>query len=102
MLMEKLNVLVSELVSILKSCHSNDELLGHVLSTVSTLVDNHLAAMEESHRTELKVTLHDKLKTVSPSEHKVQQLSFVRHISLLHELNLFLKPKFTFPLCAVM
>jgi len=89
MLMEKLTVLVSELVSILKSCHSNDELLGHVLSTVSTLVDNHLAAMEESHRTELKVTLHDKLKAVSPSEHKVQQLSFVRHISLYMNLTSF-------------
>ena len=72
-LMEKLTVLVSELVSILKGCHSNDELLGHVLLTVSTLVDNHLAAMEESHRTELKIILHDKLKTLSPSEHKVPE-----------------------------
>ena len=90
--MQKLTVLVGELVSILKSCHSNDKMLGHVLLTVSTLVDNHLAAMEEGHRTELKVTLHDKLKTLSPSEHKVQQLSFVRHISLHVNFTFFSNP----------
>ena len=71
--MDKLASLVSELVSILKGCHGDDELLGHVLSTLNTLVANHPAAVQECLRTEhqLQEILQEKLKGWSLSEHEV-------------------------------
>ena len=74
--MDKLASLVSELVSILKGCHGDDELLGHVLSTLNTLVANHPAAVQECLRTEhrLQEILQEKLKGWSLSEHEVSIL----------------------------
>ena len=73
LLADKLTSLVSELVSILKGCRGDDELLGHVVSTLRTLVLNHPAAVEECQRAEhrLQDILQGTLDMWSPSEHKV-------------------------------